>query len=246
MAIALRLKAAQKAGAPLSDIYQYIDNQGSGAFAITPNDASGGEQGWGSTPLVPWTTVTSGGGDNASTSQMPGVDSRFRDVVSVLGNGSNGEGSGGFQFRVDGSKLPRTVFGDVTGTAPVNAHSHLINPNLVIDDPNYGRITDARNVREDRLNTTVGMALPALATAGIGALAAPAALAGAGLFGGAFNPASLGIGLVNAARGFANGGLGGGLGGLLGAVGGGFGLPGWATSIGRVALAQALRNRSGG
>lgn len=245
LAAALRAKVAQSGPtAPLAGIFDYIDNQGSGASFVTPNEHDGGEAGWGSTAPVPWTTQTQGGGDNASTSQMPGVDPRFAGVVSFLSNGSNGEGSGGWQSRVDGSKLPTTRFGDINLVAPVNAHSSLYNPAMVYDDPNYGRITDARNVRPDQLNATVGMALPAAAMAGIGYLAAPAAIAGGGLFGGAFNPAQLGLGLVNAARGF-GGGTSGGLSGLLGALGGGFGLPSWMTTAGRLALAQALRNRGG-
>src|SRR5690606_2898578 len=121
---------------------------------------------------------------------------------------------------VDGSKLPTTRFGDVTRTAPVNAHTPLFNPALVYDDPQYGRITDARNVRPDKLNQMVGMMLPSLAMGGIGLLGAPA----------------LGTQLVGLARALGNGGNG--LGNLIGILGGQFGLPSWATSLAQLGARQ--------
>jgi len=253
LAAVLRAKAgASKSGdafglnAPMRDVFQYIDNQGTGTFFSSPNEQSGGEAGMGSSATTPWQTITHGAGDNAWTEQVPGVDPKFADMVRFSSNaGHSNEGSGGWRAEVDGSKLPTTRFGDVTRTAPVNAHTPLFNPALAYDDPQYGRITDARNVRPDKLNQMVGMMLPSLAMSGIGALAAPAAIAGGGLFGGSFNPATLGIGAVNAARGFGSGGLSGGLSGILGALGSSFGLPSWATSAGRIALAEALRNQGG-
>jgi len=168
---------------------------------------------------------------------MPGVDPRFAGVVRFASNaGHSNEGSGSWRAEVDGSKLPTTRFGDVTRTAPVNAHTPLFNPALVYDDPQYGRITDARNVRPDKLNQMVGMMLPSLAMSGIGALAAPAAIAGGGLFGGSFNPATLGTQLVGLARALGNGGNG--LGNLIGILGGQFGLPSWATSLAQLGARQ--------
>lgn len=216
----------------MRDIYDYLSNQGNSAFFYTPNETSGGEAGMGNTGHVPWETVTSGGGDNASSSQVPGVDERFRDVVSFLPNSANGEGSSGYASRVDDTKLPQTRFGGVNMTAPVTANTPLYNPNMVYNDPNFGLITDHRNVKPDQVNNMASQAILAAMMGGIGMLAAPAAVAGGGLFGGTFNPASLGIGAVNAARGLANGGD---WMSILSSLGGSVGVPEWATTLAQLA-----------
>lgn len=214
-------QASGQAEPGLRDIYQYVSNQGAGSFFISPNEQNGGESGMGSSATVPWQTITHGAGDNAWTEQMPGVDPRFAGVVRFASNaGHSNEGSGSWRAEVDGSKLPTTRFGDVTRTAPVNAHTPLFNPALVYDDPQYGRITDARNVRPDKLNQMVGMMLPSLAMGGIGLLGAPA----------------LGTQLVGLARALGNGGNG--LGNLIGILGGQFGLPSWATSLAQLGARQ--------
>lgn len=68
--------------------------------------------------------------------------------------------------------LPRTRFGGVDRTAPVEQGSKLINPYLVYEDPNYGRITPMGNVRTG--NEWLGPTLMALVGAGMGSLAGPA------------------------------------------------------------------------
>lgn len=214
-------QASGQAEPGLRDIYQYVSNQGAGSFFISPNEQNGGESGMGSSATVPWQTISHGAGDNAWTEQMPGVDPRFAGVVRFASNaGHSNEGSGSWRAEVDGSKLPTTRFGDVTRTAPVNAHTPLFNPALVYDDPQYGRITDARNVRPDKLNQMVGMMLPSLAMGGIGLLGAP----------------TLGTQLVGLARALGNGGNG--LGNLIGILGGQFGLPSWATSLAQLGARQ--------
>lgn len=235
LAAALRAKSGVKSGPPpLAGIFGYIDNQGTGFVGGTPNQHDGGEAGLGTTALgVNYADPQANNGADGNMPQAPLTfkpPAQFAQGITMMPNSTNGEGSGGFRFDVDASKFPQTRFGDVTRSAPVNAHSHLINPNLVYDDPNYGRITDARNIRPDQLNSMAWPALMSLAMAGMGSLGMPS-------FAGA---------LVNGARGFGSGNMGGGLSALLGAAGGAFGLPSWATSLGRLALAQALRNRGNG
>lgn len=243
LAAALRAKAGAKPGmksgpppgdqyglnAPMRDAFDYVNNVGNSADAWTPNETSGGEAGMGSTSHVPWEAVTSGGGDNASQTLMPGIADRYRSMVTARANGANGEGSGGYTFEFDDSKAPQTGYGGLNRTAPVNAHTPLFNPQDVRYDPNYGLITDARNVRPDQVNSYASAALMSAAMMGMGALGMPA----------------LATGLVGAGRSFGGGDTGGGIGSLLGAVGGAFGLPSWATSGARLALAAALRDRGG-
>lgn len=217
----------------LRDIFQYIDNPGT-AFTLNP-PTTGGESGMGSSITAPWEQITHGAGDNAWTEWVPGVDPRFKDAVSFIQNGYgmsdpnrlNSDSGGGWRSVVDGSKLPKTPFGDITRAAPVTAHSDLYNPNLVYDDPNYGRITDARNFKPDKLNQTVGMLLPMLAMAGIGALP---------------GVSSLGTGIVGAGRGFMSGDMGSGLSSLAGLLGNYFGVPNWASALGRFGISQAFNN----
>lgn len=234
LAAVLRAKAAgAKSGdafglnAPMRDVFQYIDNAGTGFVLGTPNTQSGSEAGMGSSVTAPWETITHGAGDNAWTEQVPGVDPKFADVVRIASNaGHSNDGSGGWRAEVDGSKLPTTQYGDINRAAPVNAHTPLFDPRMVYDDPNYGRITDARNVKPDQINSMVSAALMSAAMAGMGYLGMP----------------SFGSALVNGARSFGSGNAGGGFGSLLGAAGSYFGLPSWMTSAGRLALSQALRD----
>jgi len=220
--------------ATLQDIYGYIDNVGNNAFAITPNQMPGGEQGWGTTGLgLTQADTQANNGADGNMPQSPvnfAPPDLFRAGVSLSPNSSNNEGSGGYHFNVDGSKFPTTRFGDVTRTAPVGQGVDLYRPDMVYDDPNYGRITDARNVKPDQLNAMAGPAIMAAATMGMGLLGAPA----------------IGAQLVGLARGISEGGLRGGAGGLASILGSAFGLPSWATNIGRTALSAALRNREGG
>lgn len=228
----LREREAAQAGGQVEpgsrDIYQYIDNQGTTFGIGTPNQTMGGDAGVGSSVTAPWETVTSGGGDNATQQLVPTVDPRFRDAVTLFQSNAGGEGSGGWQSNVDPSKLPQTRFGNVTLTAPVSAHTPLANPNLVYDDPVYGRITDARNVRPDPINAMASAALMSAAMAGVGYLGAP----------------TLATSLVNLARTFGNGGNG--IGDIIGMVGDYFNLPSWGTSLAQLAGNQLLGGKRAG
>lgn len=221
---------ASKSEAPLAGIFGYIDNEGTAYSGWSPNQSNGSEAGMGSSFTQPWQQVLQGGGDNASFTLTPQADPRFAHAVSFLSNGANGEGSGGWASRVDGSKLPQTRFGDINRAAPVNAHMALYDPRMQYFDENYGQITPSWNVKPDRLNTAVQAALMSAAMAGMGYLGMPS-------FAGA---------LVNGARSLGGGDTGGVLGALGGIAGSYFGMPSWMTSAGRLALSQALRNRKGG
>lgn len=97
---------------------------------------------------------------------------------------------GGQGFQVDWSKLPKTAAGtSAAGWTPwANNTDKLINPKLLINDPNYGWITPGLNIKQDHdFLTTVGNMMPliiaTLMSAGGGALA------GAGLGGTLFSDA---------------------------------------------------------
>lgn len=163
----LRLREANPRSSDLSDIYQYIDNRGTSFAANEP--VTGGEQGMGSSFTEPWQTITHGAGDNAWQEVVPVVDPRFAEGITFGRNSTNGEGSSGWNTTIDDSKFPRTSLGTgVSQTAPVNDYSDLFNPNLVVDDPNYGRISPESNFKPDKLNTTVQQALMAAAVGAFG------------------------------------------------------------------------------
>lgn len=224
------LEAGDPSG--MGDIYDYIDNSGNAAVAITPNGMSGGEQGWGSTGLglTPANTQANNGGDG--NAPQAGVTFNPREalqgIVSMIPNSANGEGSGGYQFRVDGSKAPQTRFGDVNITARVTDDDmgDVIDPRLVYDDPVYGRITHARNMDRRSISDMIGPLIVSGAMGGIGMLGAP----------------SLATSLVGLGRAAGEGGDIWGR--LLGMIGGQLGLPGWATSLGQLAT-NGLRGRDG-
>lgn len=209
----------------LRDIYGYIDNVGNSVSAITPNEHAGDEAGWGTSgagvSVAPnWGRAE---GDSASPRLLFQPDAAFADAVQLASNSANGEGSGGFRFLVDGGKLPQTRFGDVTRTAPVDGSQRLINPNLVYDDPNYGRITDARNVDTRSISDLAGPLFISLATMGMGALGAPA----------------IATQLVNLARTLGNGGDG--LSQILAMIAGQAGVPSEITTLGQLALNAGRR-----
>lgn len=161
----------------LSDIFGYIDNQGSNSFAITPNQIPGGEQGWGSTGYgLNYSDPQANNGADGNVAQDPltfNPRDAYRGIVNYVPNSPSGEGSGGGHFSVDDSKLPNTPFGSVLGVGPVGPHSTLYNPDLVIDDPNYGRISPASNFKPDQVNTIAQQALMSAALAGFGGLLGP-------------------------------------------------------------------------
>lgn len=224
------LAAALRSKADLRDVYGYIDNSGNTAYAFGPNEANGDNPGWGTTGGgLAWADQSGQGADGNVPASAVTFNPRdpFRGAVSLISNSANNEGSGGFRFDVDGSKLPQTRFGDVTRTAAVDDSTRVFDPSMVYDDQNYGRITHGANVDARSWSDMVGPALVAAAMAGIGALGAP----------------TWATSLVGGARGLAEGGARGGAGAILGALGSLAGVPGWMTGIGRFALSQALRNR---
>lgn len=219
------LARLESQGPGLRDVFGYIDNVGNGAYAVTPNGMSGGEQGWGTTGLgLEVANTQANNGADGNQAQAPVTfkpDDVFRGAVTMRPQSPNGEGSGGWFFDVDGSKLPQTRFGDITRAAPVHqGHTDLYNPNVQYNDENYGQITDARNVNTQSWSDMVMPALLSAAMGGMGMLGAPA----------------LGTQLVGLARTLGNGGDI--TGGILGMLGQQFGLPSWATTLGRLAYDQ--------
>lgn len=227
LAQALRGKSAKDA--PLRDVYGYFDLFGQMREASDPGTAHGGEAGMGSTGVgLEWADV---GGQAENQNAAPVT---FRAPNETLANAVTwgqqygGDGSRG-AFNVDPTKLPETRFGSVLNTGMVDAHTRLRDPSMVYDDPNYGRITDARNIDTSSISDYFGPAIMSAAMWGMGALGAP----------------SLAMQGIGVARGLGEGGLRGGAGGIAGILGNLAGLPGWATSIGRMALANALRRKKG-
>lgn len=170
----MKLGAMAK-GAPLEDVYGYLTNLANGSFVHESGMEGGGEAGMGSTGAGVWldTPTNQAEGSNATpTLRLDVPNQALRDAVQLVRDGS-GDGQGGYRFEVDASLLPQTRFGGVDMTAQVNPHTRLRNPNLVYDDPNYGRITDHRNVDTSSISDYFGPAAMALATWGMGALGAP-------------------------------------------------------------------------
>ncbi len=226
------LLAQREAQAPqgLQDIFGYIDNQGTGSYAHTPNGANGDNAGLGSTGLgLSYADPQANNGADGNQAQAPVTfkpPSQYAAGVTLSPNSPNGEGSGGYHFNVDPSKFPQTRFGDVTNAAPVGSNTPIFDRRYVYDDPNYGQITFAQNVKPDKFNAMVWPALISAAIGGMGYLGAPA----------------LGGQLVNLARTFGNGGNG--VGNILGIIGSQLGLPSLGTTLAQLA-AGALGNRGG-
>lgn len=111
-----------------------------------------------------------------------------------------------------GGSAPITGFSDVGDTF----HGKLYNPNAVVDDPLYGRITDRKNVVDDESGW---MNYAPLIVGALG-MAAPLAFGAAGL------------GMANGAA--AIGGMQGGLAASEGGMAGlGSSAPSWVSSLGR-------------
>lgn len=212
----------------LRDLYQYIENQANVSAPI-----AGMEGGGGSGAIVDglsWTQQNTGADGNVQGPQMTFTpDPLFAEGVTF--NPGNAEG-GANGFWVDPSKFPQTRFGDVTRTMRVTQDmdpSDFYDPRLVYVDPNYGPITSQANLKPDQLNNLASQGIMAGMMAGLGGLGMPGlAMTGTSL-----------------ARGLGSG-QGINWGTIAGAIGGALGLPGWANTIGRIALAQALRNRGKG
>lgn len=233
----LRLKSGEAgSGAPFADVYDYIDNSGNAAYAHAPNIQAGGEQSWGSTgPGMAYADPAANGGSDGNQAQAPVTfDPRdaYEGIIQLIANSANGEGSGGYSYRVDGQKLPTTRFGDVNATARVSDDDldDVIDPRYVYEDPNFGRITHATNLDRTSISDMIFPAIMAAAMGGMGALAAP------GL-------AGIGFKLPGLAQAFSNGGTP--WSSVLGMLGPQLGIPSWLTSLGGLA-AGGLDRRGGG
>jgi len=142
-------------------------------------------------------------------------------------------GDSSFQMGWDFTKLPKTRFGTVEMTVPVDDNTKVRNSKYVYDDPIYGKITHRGNVSTGS-NALVGPGLMALLTLGSGSLIGAAGGAGA---------ATQARSAMAALRGLQGAGEGNWTGALTGAAGA-FGVPSWATSLAR--LGTQFRNRRGG
>jgi len=135
------------------------------------------------------------GGDDL-VKALQKYDPNAKVVTTSLGGGEGGDQGDGYRIDVDLSKLPKSSAG-LAGfdLNPSNLHTNVINPNAVIDDPNYGSVTNSSNFYKeaDPLWTKIAplavsmvapMAGAALAGAGIGGAAGLTdAVTGAGLSG---------------------------------------------------------------
>lgn len=141
-------------------------------------------------------------------------------------------GESSYQLGWDTSRLPRTRFGTVDMTVPVDERTQVRNQQYVYDDPVYGRITHRGNVHTGS-NALVGPGLMALAGLGMGSLAGAAGGAGA---------ANHVRSAMAALRGLQGAGQGNWASALTGAAGA-FGVPTWATSLARLGMQFGNRRR---
>jgi hypothetical protein len=145
----------------------------------------------------------------------------FLDQLQQKTPGAYTMGQDGMRF--DFSKLPRTRFGSVEETVPVESYTPLVNPRGVVNDDNYGNITSRANIRRD--NAWLGPLLMMAMGAGMGGLV------GAAGGGSAFKTASAAL------RGVQSGIKGNPLSALAGLTGLG-GAPSWASSLARLAASR--------
>lgn len=229
----------------LRDIYRYFGGHTGGVGSDQPwsRAQAQGDDGWVNPAGSSFDrTVTRAGGEGGGGS----VDEWAIRPESFLAqlNAQYGEGTAQapvrrrgndqewVEQRIDFSRLPRTRFGSVENTVPIGPNMRLNNPDLVYDDPNYGRITVRGNQRSR--SPYLGPALMALVSMGMGPLIGAAGGAGA---------ASTARTAMAALRGLQGLGEGNWTGALTGAAGA-FGVPSWATSLAR--LGMSYRNRPGG
>jgi hypothetical protein len=132
---------------------------------------------------------------------------------------------------IDFSRLPRTRFGSVENTVPVGPSMRLLNPDLVYDDPVYGRITHRGNVQSR--SPWLGPALMGIVGLGAGSLVGAAGGAAAA------NSFRQAMGLARLIQGV---GQGGNPWAAAGSAALGFtGLPNWVTTPANMAINQLTR-----
>lgn len=224
--------AKQAQAAPLRDVYGYFDLFGQMREASDPGTAHGGEAGMGSTGVgLEWADV---GGQAENQNAAPVTFTAPNETLAnavTWGQQYSGDGSRG-AFNVDPTKLPQTQFGSVLNTGAVDANTRLYNPNMVYDDPNYGRITDARNIDTRSISDLFGPIMVGLAASGIGSLASAgigaAGAAGSAIPGYAVNGVQLGRGVLS--------GNGIDWNRLLSMIAPQLGIPSWGTTLGRLAI----------
>ena len=163
--------------------------------------------------------------DTPDMSNAPGFadNGKMNGIVSLIDNSKlynqDGSGNNPYTYDVDYSKLPQTKFGPVTNTWAVTNMNDVENPDLVYDDPNYGKITAKSNMKQtgwDKFNTVAPGLIMSGATMGLGALGFPAfAMAGVNSLRGASESGNWGQALANTGLSLA--------GNLMGGVG--LGLP---------------------
>lgn len=218
----------------LREIYTYLDTPGNDAWANGPSDP-GSESGMGSTGLGITRNDHSdneGGGSGELARPEFNFDpgQLFRQGITLQQNNQN-EGSRNFHYNVDDSAFPRTQFGGVSQSAPVEWNTQLYYPGMVDDDENYGRITDGRNVDSNSWSDYVFPAIMAAMSAGVGGLA----VAGGMPLWATQMPALLqafaqGDGEIPWQR-------------IASMVAGAAGVPGWATTLGNTAYSAYNQGR---
>lgn len=188
--------------------------------------------------------------------RMGELNRQFPGLFSMSRRGDSYEdGRPDFQLDWDNSMLPKDRFGSQgLSVDPIGyedgRNGNLRNPDLVYDDPFYGRITHRRNLQQhedwfDKFNDMLGPILMSVAGMGLGG-----ALGGASLLGGGFSPSTI-MSLGQGARGAMNGNIGSLLSSIasmgLGPLTGLSGMPlNLARSGTNMAISQLTRPRGGG
>jgi hypothetical protein len=80
-------------------------------------------------------------------------------------------GAGGPAINWDA--MPDTKLGSASNMTAIDANTKLFNPNLKVDDPNYGWVTPTQNVNNAQWSDMLGPLVGIAVGAGFGALGAP-------------------------------------------------------------------------
>lgn len=172
--------------------------------------AQAGGEGGGAAPRDPNFEYTPTGGTDSPqyTTAWAPQDGFMRGLQEqqAVGFAPRVEGSNNPSYQFSDEKLPQTHGMSFSQLAPVGPATKLFNSDYKFDDPNYGLVTDKKNINPDEsmFDKLAPMLIAAALTAGMGG--AIGAVGGAGaLGGGAFSPGSLFRSIPQLGQAFAGG-----------------------------------------